>query len=96
MDDPAVVLYRDIIHLTPNATQRKVMAQGDITDLAKWQGVLENWLAHSWNPRNVPGMIDSYHVGNGSGRSQGREHPAITAMKNVLAEREKERGAHGD
>jgi hypothetical protein len=91
MDDPAVVLYRDIIHLTPNATQRKVMAQGEITDLAKWQGVLENWLAHSWNPRNVPGMLDSYHSGNGS-KPQGKEHPAITAMKNVRAREAQEHG----
>jgi hypothetical protein len=97
---PAVVLYRDIVHLTPNSQQRKLIAEG-VTDLGKWQAAIENWLAHSWNPRNVPGMLDVYHGSNGAKpiTAPGKEHPAITAMHMVQAEREKERrekAEHGD
>jgi hypothetical protein len=70
LDHPAVIAYRDAMHLTPNATQRKLMAEA-ITDTARWTRTLEDWLAHGWKPTNVPGIIERYRGSNGSGKHTG-------------------------
>ncbi len=59
LSNPAVVVYRDVMHRTPNELQRAIIAE-KAQDVDRWRATLENWRAHSWNPGNVPGMIQSY------------------------------------
>ncbi|MFC1879382.1 hypothetical protein ACFLZW_05665 [Chloroflexota bacterium] len=59
---PAVILYRDFMHLTPNHTQRPAIAAAAV-DLELWQDTLQHWAGHGWRPTNVTGMLDSYHKG---------------------------------
>jgi hypothetical protein len=40
--------------------------QQQVTDLPRWRLTLEHWLAHRWNPRNLPGMLDLYRRGGPS------------------------------
>ncbi len=64
-DDP-VSAYRTLFHLTPNASQRRLLASR-ITDLALWHATLEHWISHDWNPRNLAGMLDLYSRGGPEG-----------------------------
>jgi hypothetical protein len=58
-------LYRSIVQLTPNSTQRRLLAS-KITDLPLWQATIEHWIFHGWNPRNLAGMLDLYNRGGPS------------------------------
>lgn len=64
-DDP-LVIYRRLARLTPNPAQRDLLLQR-VHDLPRWRETLEHWLAHRWNPRNLPGMLDLYQRGGASG-----------------------------
>ncbi len=55
-------LYRQLAHLTPNPAQRELLEK-QVHDLPRWRETLEHWLAHRWNPRNLPGMLDLYRRG---------------------------------
>jgi hypothetical protein len=57
-----VAIYRQLARLTPNSAQRDLLLQ-QVQDLPRWRGTLEHWMAHSWNPRNLPGMLDLYRRG---------------------------------
>lgn len=59
LENPSVIAYRDIMKLTPNDLQRKLIVE-HITDQVKWRASLEDWLAHGWSPKNIPGMIERY------------------------------------
>jgi hypothetical protein len=59
--DP-VSVYRSLAHLTPNASQRRILVS-TVTNLPLWQSTLEHWLTHGWNPRNLTGMLDLYTRG---------------------------------
>jgi hypothetical protein len=63
-DDPAT-LYRQMARLTPSPAQRDLLLQ-QVHDLPRWRQTLEHWLAHRWNPRNLPGMLDLYQRGGAS------------------------------
>jgi hypothetical protein len=63
--DP-VSAYRLLAHLTPNASQRRILSS-KVTDLPLWQETLEHWLMHGWNPRNITGMLELYARGGPSG-----------------------------
>jgi hypothetical protein len=63
--DP-VSAYRSLAHLTPNASQRRILISS-VTDLPLWQRTLEHWLTHGWNPRNLTGMLELYGRGGPSG-----------------------------
>ena len=63
--DP-VSAYRSLAHLTPNASQRRILIS-TVTDLPLWQRTLEHWLTHGWNPRNLTGMLELYGRGGPSG-----------------------------
>jgi hypothetical protein len=64
-DDPLTV-YRRLARLTPNPAQRDLLLQR-VHDLPRWRETLEHWLAHRWNPRNLPGMLELYQRGGASG-----------------------------
>ena len=60
------MIYRQLARLTPNPAQRDLLLQR-VHDLPRWRETLEHWLAHRWNPRNLPGMLDLYQRGGASG-----------------------------
>ena len=87
-DDP-VSAYTSLIHLTPNASQRRLLAIR-VTDLALWQSTLEHWISHGWNPRNLTGMLDLYSRGGPStcrkcSQSYSHSSPAETPLDHTLA-----------
>lgn len=61
----AVDLYRSLVHLTPKPFQRRLIRLR-VADLPLWQSTLEHWVAHAWNPRNLPGLLDLYTRGGPS------------------------------
>lgn len=61
---PAVAAYRSVMHLTPNAEQRRIIID-TVTSPDIWQGVLDNWKLHNWSPRSVPEMLEKYRSLNG-------------------------------
>ena len=61
----AAGIYRHLARLTPNPAQRDLLL-GQVHDLPRWRETLEHWLAHRWNPRNLPGMLDLYRRGGAS------------------------------
>ncbi len=86
--DP-VFVYRSLVHLTPNASQRRLLALR-ITDLPLWQSTLEHWISHDWNPKNLTGMLDLYSRGGPSGcrycsQSRSPRSPAETPLDHTLA-----------
>ena len=64
-----VVVFRKVMTLTPNKEQRALIAAA-VTDGDKWRGVLKDWQAHGWNPKNVPGQLEKYAALNGHGHAQ--------------------------
>ena len=86
--DP-VQAYRSLVHLTPNPSQRRILASA-VFDLPLWQQTLEHWLLHGWNPRNITGMLELYGRGGASGCRHCRHNGAPnkvtgTALQNSLA-----------
>jgi hypothetical protein len=63
--DP-ISAYRSLAHLTPNASQQRILSSA-VTDLPLWQGTLDHWLMHGWNPRNITGMLELYARGGAAG-----------------------------
>ena len=64
MPDPsttheAVVLYRDIMHLTPSRGRRQDIIL-TVKDLKCWESILKKWKANKWNPGNWSGLFDAY------------------------------------
>ena len=62
LDNSAVVLYSEIMHLTPNHFQRDLIVK-KVKDLDNWKETLAHWAGHGWRPTNVKGMLDSYQLG---------------------------------
>lgn len=73
---PGAVVYRDVVHLTPNHVQRVTLddalaAHGE----ARMRAVLADWLGRGYSPKNVTGMVDAMAHGlngyarNGNGRA---------------------------
>lgn len=67
LDHPAVTAYRARFKLMPNEAQRAKIA-AVVTDMARWQEVLEMWESRGWWKANVEGMLDRYK-NETSGRS---------------------------
>lgn len=59
MDNPSVVIYREITHLTPNDIQRQLIAER-ATDCERWRHIVTKWIASGWNKNNVAGMLELY------------------------------------
>jgi hypothetical protein len=71
LDHPAVVAYRDMAKLTPNAIQRVDIAGTVVDHLTTWQDVVRGWMSKGWKPGNVDGMLDRYREAvpqNGNGK----------------------------
>jgi len=58
----ALDAYRRVVGRRPNPAQRQLI-QAQVRDLPRWQASLEHWLAHGWNPLNIPGMLELYARG---------------------------------
>lgn len=77
-DENALEAYRRIVGRRPNPAQRELI-QARVTDLPLWRATLQHWLAHGWNPLNLPGMLDLY--GRGGPSACVRCGPASPAKK---------------
>jgi hypothetical protein len=63
LDNPAVRLYREVIHLQANYLQREEIAErvGESeTCLRLWRATLTEWMLRGNNPKNVLGMLKVY------------------------------------
>jgi hypothetical protein len=68
LDNEAVKLYRQIIHLQANYLQREEIAY-TVTNLRVWQAVLLEWMLEGRNPKNVLAMLKIYrNMTDGIGR----------------------------
>lgn len=100
LEHPAVKVYRGIVHITANETQRKAIVEAVGYDVDGWRACLEHWRGHGWSPTNVTGMIQSYKAGgaaacrncnaqmNGNGSKSSRVSPLqaeIERRKAILA-----------
>ena len=66
LDNPAVMVYKGVLHLTANEQQRVEIA-AKVSNLEIWEDTLKHWKSHQWNPRNVPGQLDLYGKGGAEG-----------------------------
>lgn len=64
LEHPAVVEYRDQMHITPNRAQRQAIANAcnweSAAEFSQWSAVLTTWQLRGWNPRNVAGQIAAF------------------------------------
>ncbi|MGB6423200.1 MAG: hypothetical protein WBF05_15305, partial [Anaerolineales bacterium] len=37
--------------------------KAQVKDPDLWYATIEHWLAHRWNPKNIPGMLELYQRG---------------------------------
>lgn len=75
LDNAAVRLYREIVHLQLNHVQRACVAE-EVTNLRVWEAVLLEFMLSGRNPKDVLKMLRTYelqahgigrHGSNGSG-----------------------------
>jgi len=59
LDNAAVKLHREIIHLRANYLQREEIAL-TVGNVRVWEAVLLQWMLEGRNPKNVMGMLKSY------------------------------------
>lgn len=99
LEHPAVKMYRTVVHLTANETQRRSIVSAVGYDTEGWKLCIEHWRGHGWSPTNVTGMLESYKAGgikacnycqrkNNNGHKPASQ-PAITADDVIQARREK-------
>lgn len=62
LDHPAVVLYKQIAHLTPGDVQRDAIVER-VTDIEAWGACVRTWMLRGNNKMNVGGMLDWYRDG---------------------------------
>lgn len=61
LDNEAVKLYREVIHLQANYLQREEIAL-TVTNLRLWRAILLEWMLRGNNPKNVLGMLRQYEL----------------------------------
>ena len=61
LDDPAVVMHREIIHLRANYLQRACIAT-EVKNLRVREAVLDEWMLRGKNPKDVYEMIRTYKL----------------------------------
>ncbi|MFN2160028.1 MAG: hypothetical protein ACK2TW_08770 [Anaerolineales bacterium] len=61
-DTSPVSIYRSLTKIKPNQVQRTEIMRR-VTDNDRWYRAVEHWLAHKWNPKNIPGILDLYKRG---------------------------------
>lgn len=59
LDHPAVMLYREICHVTPNHEQRKLIAES-VVDMDAYRGVLEKFMQEGRPPNRVDWTLERY------------------------------------
>jgi hypothetical protein len=59
LNHPAVKAYRDTVRKTPGQPARAFIIQ-HVTDLERWQNILNEWVLNGWNVLNVSGMVNRY------------------------------------
>ncbi len=64
---PAIALYSKLVNIRPAKFAADMIAE-QVTDLARWEKTIKDWLTSGYKPANVKGMLDWYH---GKGRHQG-------------------------
>jgi hypothetical protein len=60
LDCPAVIEFRNIVHLQLNYLQREYVAENVSCcekGLRIWRAALTEWMLHGFNPKNVPGVV---------------------------------------
>ena len=68
----AVVVYRDLCHLTPNHEQRKKIA-GTVTDNNLWYSVCEAFMAEGRPPQRVDWLLERYAKARGQPATETKE-----------------------
>lgn len=74
-EHPGIALYTSITGLIPEKFSAERIVN-EITDLARWERAIKDWLSSGFKPINVKGMLDWYH---GKGKHQQNGHAAIRA-----------------
>jgi hypothetical protein len=59
LDHEAVVLYREVCHLTPNHAQRKMIVEA-VTDLDAYRAVLTKFMQEGQPPNHVDWTLERY------------------------------------
>lgn len=63
LDNKAVKLYRDVVHLNCNYLQRaEIAATVDERGLRVWESVLTEHMLHGWNPKDVLRLLKTYEL----------------------------------
>lgn len=63
LDNKAVRLYRDVVHLQANWLQRELIAdevEETPRELRIWEATLVEHMGHGWNPKDVLMMLKNY------------------------------------
>lgn len=65
LDHPAIVAYRETLHLTPNEIQRREIADrvGNNGRVEPFKEHLKAWSMKGWSPKNVTGILESFDQG---------------------------------
>lgn len=61
LDHPAIIVYKDVMHLTPNELQRQEIARrvGENGRLESYRALLTDWNLHGWNRQNIAAQLDA-------------------------------------
>jgi hypothetical protein len=78
-DHPAVAAYRTTFGQSPTARQATAIAEC-VTDLARWQRVLDDWLTNAWRRESVGKMLDRYQHQHAEGRRETQPRPSGRAV----------------
>jgi hypothetical protein len=62
---PVRTYYRQT-KIRPNQAQRRLI-ESQVSDIDMWRETVQHWLLHSWNPKNIPGMLELYDRGGPPG-----------------------------
>ena len=89
MDDPLVAIYRDITHITPNESARQMLAECGLMP-EPFKASVREWIAHGWNPKNIPDMIarcrNPQTNGNGNGKVYAGGSAGDQAIRMIMEE----------
>lgn len=66
LDNKAVKLYRDVVHLQANWFQRELIVEAvdedSPRDLRVWEATLLEHMGHGWNPKDVLMMLKNFKI----------------------------------
>lgn len=87
LDNPAVIAYRDVIHLQAHRLMRSKIADVIGLEIIIWKMLLEDWIGMGWKPTNIKGMLDAFphYKKHGQFKPLNNGSKLTTYEKNVLA-----------